>query len=148
MYAEQLQHVLSKKCGKNFLGVFAKDHLPAALPPFRPLLLVVNTDPDYKTGEHWIAIYIGARGCGEYFDSYGKEPPSLFSSFLNKHCSEWIINSTRIQSVVSGSCGQYCIFYCLFKQIGVTMKDIINCFLPEDTALNELIVNTFVSQVI
>ena len=148
MLGQQIEQVLSRKCSKNFLGVFARDRLPARLPTLRPLLLVANTDPHYKTGEHWIAIYIGARGRGEYFDSYGEKPPSLFSSFLDKHSSDWIINSSRIQSVIRSSCGQYCIFYCLLKYMGVSMKDILNCFIPEDTALNDLIVNTFVSQVI
>ena len=143
-----IEDILRQKCGKHFIGIFPRDRLPASLPPYRPLLIVCNTDPHYKPGQHWIALYIGTRGRGKYFDSFGIYPPLIFSSFFNKNCSEWIYNSKRIQSVVSTFCGQFCIFYCLYKQLGYELKDIVACFHTEDTALNDVIANTFFSLIV
>jgi len=53
-----------------FDGVFAADRLPND-----PCLLVCNTDPSYRLGEHCVAIYVDDEGrYGEYFDSFGRPP--------------------------------------------------------------------------
>jgi len=52
-------------CRRVFQGVFSADTLPE-----QPRLLVCNTDESTKPGQHWIAIYVGVDGCGEYFDSF------------------------------------------------------------------------------
>jgi len=53
----------------------------------RPRLMIVNTDPSYEAGEHWIAIYVDSTGCrGEYFDSFGRRPPAMFEAYMNVNC--------------------------------------------------------------
>jgi len=40
--------------------------------PNEPRLLVCNTDPSHRLGEHWVVIYVDDEGrYGEYFDSFG-----------------------------------------------------------------------------
>ena len=51
---------------RDFDGVFSIDNLPDD-----PRLLVCNTDPSDKPGRHWIAIYVGDDGRGDFFDSLG-----------------------------------------------------------------------------
>ena len=46
-------------------GVYASDALPIHA---KPLLHIVNTDPSYMPGKHWLVIYIGEDGYVEYFD--------------------------------------------------------------------------------
>ena len=48
-------------------GVYASDALPIHVKK-RPLLHIVNTDPSYMPGKHWLVIYIGEDGLVEYFD--------------------------------------------------------------------------------
>ena len=48
-------------------GVYASDALPIHAKK-RPLLHIVNTDPCYTPGKHWLVIYIGEDGLVEYFD--------------------------------------------------------------------------------
>ena len=135
---------LQKRCGDEFLGVFACDRLPTLLPfGRRPLLLICNTDPHYRSGEHWIAMCIDERSRGEYFDSYGREAPQIFRNFLNKNCVNWACNNVRLQSVISSFCGQYCVFYCLLKHWRHDMDSILLYF-TDDTALNDAIVHKFV----
>ena len=135
---------IKKRCGDEFLGVFACDRLPAHLPRGRrPLLLICNTDPHYKPGQHWIAICIDERSHGEYFDSYGREAPQIFRNFLNKNCIRWIRNNVRLQSAISSFCGHYCVFYCLLKHFRHDINSIIEYF-TDDTALNDAAVHNFV----
>ena len=48
-------------------GVYTSDALPIHAKK-RPLLHIVNTDPSYTPGKHWLVIYIGEDGYVEYFD--------------------------------------------------------------------------------
>jgi len=141
MDATKIESLLRKRCGKIFLGVFAIDRLPQKLPTRRPLLLVCNTDPHDRPGEHWISLYIDNRG--EYFDSFGEEPRKIFELYLNKHCNTWTKSARALQSVLSSFCGHYCVFYCLFKCLNYDIVSISNVF-SSDTALNDYIVHKFV----
>jgi hypothetical protein len=62
-------------CRRVFQGVFSSDMLP---PNHR--LLVCNTDPSTRPGQHWIAIYVDENRCGEYFDSFGQSPNEIFKT--------------------------------------------------------------------
>ena len=143
MNSRQIEKILRSKIKGNFLGVFPIDRLPRTLPPRRPLLLVCNTDRHDRPGEHWIVLYVGQNGTGEYFDSFGRAPERIFVKFLDRFAPSWCSNGARLQSIISGFCGHYCIFYCLFKTLGHSMKDIVNCFI-DDTAANDLMVHSFV----
>ena len=48
-------------------GVYTSDALPIHAKK-RSLLHIVNTDPSYTPGKHWLVIYIGEDGLVEYFD--------------------------------------------------------------------------------
>jgi hypothetical protein len=61
MYTEQIEMSIY-----GFQGVFSSDRLPSEL-----RLLVCNTDPHHRPGEHWICINVDVQGRGEYFDSFG-----------------------------------------------------------------------------
>ena len=136
---------LSKRCRGQLLGIFAADKLPRRLPAKRPLMLICNTDPHHKPGEHWIAMYLAEDGSGEYFDSFGREPMPIFRNFLERHCQSYIFNHEQLQSVLSGFCGHYCVFYCLFKRLYYSLNFIVNCF-GNDTMLNDTIVHKFVCE--
>ena len=60
-------------CRGIFQGVFSADTLPE-----KPRLLVGNTDPSDKPGNHWIAVFVDSTGRGEYFDSFGRKPFGIF----------------------------------------------------------------------
>jgi hypothetical protein len=83
-----------------FQGVFSVDTLPD-----KPRLLVCNTDPSSKPGSHWIVIFIDFKGRGEYFDSFGRKPTTLFENYLNKNCTRWILtrDNYRVSSAVTAA---------------------------------------------
>jgi Adenovirus endoprotease len=145
MNGSRIGYILQKdaKCRPMFLGVFACDELPTSFDRSRPAILVCNTDPHFKKGEHWIVLYIEDASYGEYFDSFGRAPQKEFQSFLEKHCAHWIFNDRQLQSVISHFCGHYCIFYCLHRCRGRNINAITN-LLTLDTALNDYLVHNFV----
>jgi len=132
------------KCAPMFAGVFACDRLPTRLKDHQfPMLLVCNTDPHDKPGEHWIVIYIEDSSYGEYFDSFGRPPDIPFKTFLNRYCDSWIFNERHLQSAISHYCGHYCIFYCLHRARNKNVNAITN-MLTSDTGLNDYLVHNFV----
>ena len=140
MNTTEIVKILKKRCGRVFLGVFPIDRLPV-LPARRPLLLVCNTDPHNRPGEHWIVLYIDKSG--EYFDSFGQMPQLTFKLYMNRHCNTWIKSERALQSVLSSFCGHYCVFYCFFRSMDYDLIDVNNAF-TIDTALNDYIVHRFV----
>jgi hypothetical protein len=122
-----------------FRGVFSCDTLPETNIKG---LMVCNTDPHDKPGEHWIAMYFdGERG--EYFDSFGRPPTKVFKDYLDRHCKYWTFNERQLQSICSRFCGHYCVYYCLLRGSGVEMRRIIDSF-TTDTGFNDTIVHGFI----
>ena len=108
-----------------FDGVHAADQLHKIVE--RPAVMVINTDPSWKPGRHWVAIFVPAIGPWEYFDSYGEEPNvSYVRQFLHNKSVVW--NRKSRQSPTSGVCGHYCIYYLVHRARGFKMDDITNRF--------------------
>ncbi|TNC95735.1 MAG: ADP-dependent glucokinase [Rhodocyclaceae bacterium] len=94
------------KC--EFLGVFAADRIPKRITTF-PACFVINTDPSYKPGEHWVACYCATPKTVEFFDSYGFPPQSY--EYIQLPITPTVFNKVSFQSVRSAACGHYCIYY-------------------------------------
>ena len=58
-------------------------------------------------------------------------------------CTVWIWNEKQLLSVISKFCGDYCIFYCLYRCRGVDVRKVAKMF-TKDTSLNDSIVHNFV----
>ena len=141
MNTRQIDRALRRRC-RDFEAVLAADQPPLVLPTKRPLMYVLNTDPQARPGQHWVALYIGHDDVCEYFDSFGQEPTILFERYLNRHCRDWIYNDVRLQSAVSRFCAHYCIMYCMYKSRGKSMYDLLNRF-TNDTGLHDVIAHKF-----
>ena len=134
MDGEQIKRLLRNS--RQFDGVFSSDTLPALL-----RLLVCNLDPSHRKGTHWICIYVGENGSGEYFDSLGRPHNKTVERYMNVVCS-WTYNSRQLQSVLSAFCGHYCVYFCALRSTGLTMNNIVASF-TNDTAFNDYYVHSF-----
>ena len=105
-----------------FCGVFARDKLPQTVK--YPTAMVWNTDPADEPGEHWVAVYINEDGVGEYFDSYGIQPPPCFKKYLQRQCTHWVWNQIPLQDVWTSACGHFCVFYVIHCCRGLSMETI------------------------
>jgi hypothetical protein len=90
------------KRGKNKLGV------------------IFNTDPHYKDGEHWIAMFVNIKkNFIVYFDSNGNKPPKQVSKLMDTIEKQGkqigidfkvYINKKEHQKTES-ECGMYCLYF-------------------------------------
>ena len=142
MDSDKIRKYLEKRLGKElFGGVFSSDNLPTTVK--KPLLLVCNTDQRDLPGEHWVAIYLDEDGSGEFFDSFGREPGRPFNDFMDKHCTRWTFNDRQLQNITSSFCGHYCIFYCMYRSVGLDLNFIASKF-TRNTFINDHLVHVFV----
>jgi len=111
---------------KTFGEVIPADQLP--IEP-KNKFYVVNNDPSTKPGRHWLAVYMGQ--VPEFFDSLGQSPSSYnkdFENFLINHGPNYKYNTMRIQNDGSDMCGGYCIYYIILRNLGYSMKEVVNTF--------------------
>jgi hypothetical protein len=85
------------------------------IPKIRLGGLVVNTDPSYFPGEHWIAIYIKNHIINVY-DPLGLYYPSLLKQKL-KGKRNVIYNKTQNQSIDENTCGEYCLLWLTMQNL-------------------------------
>jgi hypothetical protein len=107
--------------------------------------LVVNLDPSYMSGSHWIAICLktGPGSINEYFDSYGLEPPQKIKQYLG---ANYIRQTRQLQGFHSTICGQWCIFYIWRKCQGYSLSEITNKFHGKTKKENDKLVNLIVNE--
>ena len=124
---------------ENFIDVFALNTLPISIPIESGL--ICNTDPNWKPGTHWIAIYRDKDGYAEFFDPYGIPPlHNEFIDFMNNNSTLGIRWSDRqLQCVDCVTCGYYCIEYIKFRCKNLSLNDLISSF-STDTYLNDIFV--------
>lgn len=140
MDTKEIQCFMKKIKPELEFSVYPANRLPIIVS--EPCYIISNLDPDTKPGSHWVAMYLGHGGVGEYFDSYGRKPTSYHLSFLNRNTKRWAFNSDRIQNDFTSVCGQYCLVYLYFKFKGKTMTDFVRCF-SKNTLCNDLLLIIF-----
>lgn len=132
---------------KNFLGVYAIDMLPIKKLK-RPYSIICNTDPSYRSGKHWVAIFLPKFGKLEYFDSFGIKPTNEeIYELIAKNGKEFKYNSKQIQSNKSVTCGKFCIMFLLFRSKNLRYKDFIDLFL-NDKNYNESYIKTMFKKIL
>ena len=101
-------------------------------------VFVCNTTESWTPGEHWVSIYIDSKRRGQFFDSLG-EPPSYygFDDFMNYNCiNGWGFNDIRVQDISSNACGYHCIYFCISKQMNISLDKMFQ-FYSNDLLLND-----------
>lgn len=125
MYSDDIDDFLSVLNVKHH-GVYASDRLPRAVST--PAAIVVNTDPHTRGGTHWLAIFIDEKGELDFFDSYGRPPVKLFTSFIRRNSKVARFTTYSIQDISSDVCGQYCLVFLYFRTNGVKLNDFLDLF--------------------
>lgn len=79
---------------------------------------VFNLDPSYKSGSHWVAIFIDIpKKQINYFDSYGMEPPRQIAHFMKsltlQERSLKLQRSGRRFQYKGSECGMYSMIFIL-----------------------------------
>ena len=124
-----------------FKGVLAADEL---MPPSQPLTTdnyyILNLDPSWEKGSHWVVVKLCPERKNEYFDSYGWDPP--YKHFIDILGNNYIKNNKQLQHPFTTVCGQHCLFYIWNRcRIGLTLEEHIKLFSQKDQWYNDQGVN-------
>ena len=94
-----------------FRGCFASDQIPNNISGW-PWCIVVNMDPSYMSGSHWVAMFSPKRNLIEYYDSLGMWPPPNpeICLFLDRF-KDVKFNRRAIQSTRAKNCGKHVIYF-------------------------------------
>ena len=139
-----IDKVLRKNCA-IYRGIYSCDLLPDTV--VRPSVIVANTNPASRPGQHWICMFFDEDGHGEFFDSFGLLPKHVFQRYMDKHCIVWTFSKKQIQSLVSRFCGHYYIWYCIMNFRTATLNELISSMSGE-TGLNDFLVHRFACKLI
>lgn len=117
----------------NFLGVFAVDELHRITKDCEGVF-IFNTDPSYKTGQHWIAVCV-SKNHVFYFDPLAafEHATNEIQTFFKRFDKHLIFNNLRIQSYDSSKCGIHCLVFCFIMSIKPTLRTYtkyLKSFLP------------------
>ena len=90
---------------------------------------IFNTDPHYKGGSHWIALYLDLKNKYIfYFDSNGNEPPFAINKLIKKILTQ--ANEENIKLIEDSNYGvrhqtkdDQCGIYCLYFLIQLLKKN-------------------------
>src|SRR5690606_35297357 len=85
LYDDEIQKLLSQYVPQGFKGVYSIDEIDK-VPVSNKMAFILNFDPSYKSGSHWVAVFIDTKTDKsiEYFDSYGDDPPKRFYKDIKK----------------------------------------------------------------
>jgi hypothetical protein len=122
MNTSQLERIFEGN--KGFIGVFPSNLVPPLTPRTTLQTLIVNLDPSYKPGSHWIAITIQYKGkpIVEYFDSYGLPPQVNIGPKKNLRL---VYNTKRLQKLHTKTCGHFCVYLLKRRLLGLSFDAII-----------------------
>ena len=123
---------------KSFVGIFPSNQLPRKVLKGESRAFVFNTDPHYKRGSHWVALFINSFGDATYFDSFGLPPiQASIKRFILNNSRSLRYNSIPIQSLVSKACGLFCIHFIRVMCRGGTLRDVLSHFNPYSQSFND-----------
>lgn len=134
----------------EFLGVFASDNLPKSVGPFNHTSLIVNLDTNNLPGTHWVAI-ITRENEAYYFDPFGRSPPLIIASWLNKYFDDWRYNNRQVQTISSTYCGYFCLHFIFISRLEffkrIAMNKIVGHIYPTSLQFNnyQSLVNDFIT---
>ena len=116
---------LNPVTNKYFDGIFSSDTLKEITQ--KPNLIICNTDPSHKPGEHWVLFFFSENSV-DFYDSLGRDIKyygSVFIDFIANFVDDYKQCLKRTQPIKSDLCGQYCLYYAFAKCNGLPMEDII-----------------------
>ena len=118
-----------------FDGIFSSDTLAFVK---EPELIIGNTDPSNKAGEHWVLFLVRGKSV-DFYDTLGKDINyygSLFLDFIKNFAHDYKQCLRRTQPIDSNLCGHYCLYYALAKCNGHPVKTIIDSMVSSDHVID------------
>ena len=132
LYDDEIEKIMKKYVDKGFKGVYSINEIPK-IPVSDVMGFIMNLDPSYKPGSHWVAVYIDTKHDKslEYYDSYADEPPKQFMKNINvliKKLNPSVYLKFKVNRIVhqranSSNCGWFAMKFLLDRFMGIPFKD-------------------------
>lgn len=138
MNTYDIQKILERNAttAPYFIGCYASNRIPQKAGWF-PHCMVVNVDPDWLQGSHWIAIYCPAPERVEYYDPLGNWPPPEGPIRHYLQTFEHVrFNDVQLQSPYSSTCGKHAIYFLHYRCAGHSMLEIVRNLLLQKMRIN------------
>lgn len=109
----------------------------------RGIGMIFNLDPHFKSGSHWVALYINITDIRKpfvgYFDSYGYKVPPLIARLMRSfrlqiETCELGTNARRFQYGDS-ECGMFSMYYIICMMCGISFKEFCKDSVPDNFML-------------
>ena len=114
----------------NVGGVFPIDKLPNK--KHSKKCFIINSDPSFLPGKHWIAVFFPPNSLPEFFDSLGRSPShyseKLLNFLLEENSEGFVYNCKRLQPSHSSTCGLFCLYFLYFRIRGYSFSNILKRF--------------------
>ena len=129
----------------KFRGVFPVDKVPL-VPSHKQMFFIINLDPSWEKGSHWVAVMSTSKGFCEYFDSFGWDSPyaHLKKGLLKNN---YIFSQKRLQHSFSTTCGQWCLLFIYYRCSGKSYKKFLSLFSTKNKMKNDIKVNSAVEKI-
>ena len=121
----------------KFKGVYSIDQVRYV--DYTNQLIVVNLDPWYKPGSHWVVLYNSDQDIVEFFDSRGKKPNVTVQQSLLLRNNTCKYTTMRTQNYGSMTCGLFCFYYSYYACRGCRLGEIISVFSSNLTRNEEIV---------
>ena len=129
-----------REMNRLFTGVYPCDKLPEKQIGF----IICNQDNHTKPGSHWVCIFLLPNNQAEFFNSYGGGPTTQeIVDYLNGW--DILCSQKQIQSPLSTTCGQHCIYFAFHRARGVPYALIMDSY-SADGDTNDQMVCEFVEE--
>lgn len=136
LYDYQINEFMNSLKLDGWLGCISSNEILSLVPKIKPhkrISFIMNLDPDYMKGSHWVACYIDPKNdlSLEYFDSYADEPTKRFTKDIKKviekldpnYYLKFKINRLIHQRENSNSCGYFSMKFIIDRYNGIPFKD-------------------------
>lgn len=97
--------------------------------------VIFNTDPSYRSGQHWISLFIDLQnGTVCFFDSTSSEPPKEVMKLIKKIIKNGKTNGIKLKLIInknvhqklSSACGVYSLYFIISRLQGKSCNYIYN----------------------
>lgn len=144
MNTNQLLSVLDniKKRKSFYVDVISSNEL-YKIRSKRAVAVIVNTDPSWKPGQHWVALFKPENGSLEVFDSYGRLLSEYNKYFTDLYEMKPVENCSTLQSVNSSTCGLFCLYFLYHRINGVSFTTIVDKFFCNKRLNDRLVIRFY-----
>jgi len=122
-YKKDNKCLYKETCDLNLKNEYAKG--------IRGIGMIFNLDPHYKSGSHWVGLYINLQNIQKphvsYFDSYGYKTPPLIGRLMRSfklqiNTCELGFNARRFQ-YSNSECGMFSMYFIICMISGISFRD-------------------------